>query len=129
MKAREIGSSSVEADCEAPEVFELLNSVRFDCGLCRSWRQQLAVRTSGHLMSVDDLRSTMASSAAMIFDGDNENDNVLNTNSTYWRVDALAWGGAILDKLFAGTAGQDNDPQGHVQHTFVQNDDGSTWFV
>jgi Ca2+-binding RTX toxin-like protein len=69
--------------------------------------QQLAVRTNGHLMSVDDLRSTMASSAATIFDGDNENDNVLNTNSNYLRVDALAWGGAILDKLFAGTAGHD----------------------
>jgi Ca2+-binding RTX toxin-like protein len=69
--------------------------------------QQLAVRTSGHLMSVDDLRATMVSSAAVIFDGDNENDNVLNTNSNYPRVDAEAWGVAILGKLFAGTAAND----------------------
>jgi Ca2+-binding RTX toxin-like protein len=69
--------------------------------------QQLAVRTSGHLMSVDDLRATMVSSAVVIFDGDNENDNVLNTNSNYPRVDAEAWGVAILGKLFAGTAGHD----------------------
>src|SRR5262245_56360274 len=43
--------------------------------------QQLAVQISGHLMSVDDLRSTMVSSAAIIFDGDDENDNVINTNT------------------------------------------------
>jgi Ca2+-binding RTX toxin-like protein len=69
--------------------------------------QQLAVRTSGHLMSVDDLRTTMVASAAIIFDGDDENDNVVNTNASYARVDAWAWGGAILTKLFAGTAGDD----------------------
>ena len=69
--------------------------------------QQLAVRTSGRLMSVDDLRSTMKSSAAIIFDGDDENDNVVNSNSTYHRVDAWAWGVAILNKLFAGTASND----------------------
>ena len=69
--------------------------------------QQLAMRTSGHLMSVNDLRSTMVASATSIFDGDDENDNVPNTFTFYPRVDALAWGGAILNKLFAGTA--DND--------------------
>src|SRR5262249_27153191 len=69
--------------------------------------QQLAVQISGHLMSVDDLRSTMVSSAATIFDGDDENDNVVNTNAYYWRVDAEAWGIGILDKLFAGTASND----------------------
>src|SRR5262245_15643631 len=69
--------------------------------------QQLAVQTSGHLMSVDDLRSTMVSSAAIIFDGDDENDNVVNTNSNYPRVDVEAWGIAILNKLFAGTASND----------------------
>ena len=69
--------------------------------------QELAVRTSGHLMSVADLRSTMVSSAALIFDGDDENDNVINTNTNYPRVDVLAWGVAILNKLFAGTASND----------------------
>jgi Ca2+-binding RTX toxin-like protein len=69
--------------------------------------QQLAVQISGHLMSVDDLRSTMVSSAAVIFDGDDENDNVVNTNAYYGRVDAEAWGIAILNQLFAGTASSD----------------------
>ena len=69
--------------------------------------QQLATQISGHLMSVDDLRSTMVSSATLIFDGDNENDNVINTNTTYPRVDVEAWGIAILAKLFAGTANTD----------------------
>jgi Ca2+-binding RTX toxin-like protein len=69
--------------------------------------QQLAVQISGHLMSADDLRATMVSSAAMIFDGDDENDNVVNTNTNYPRVDVEAWGIAILNKLFAGTASND----------------------
>src|SRR5262245_57630897 len=69
--------------------------------------QQLAVQISGHLMSVDDLHSTMVSSAAIIFDGDDENDNVINTNANYPRVDVEAWGIAILNKLFAGTASDD----------------------
>jgi subtilisin family serine protease len=69
--------------------------------------QQLAVQVSGHLMSVDELRSTMVSSAAIIFDGDDENDNVVNTNAYYPRVDAEAWGVAILNQLFAGTASND----------------------
>jgi subtilisin family serine protease len=69
--------------------------------------QELALQVSGHLMSVASLRSTMVSSATNIVDGDDENDNVNNTGATFHRVDALAWGGAVLNLLFAGTAGAD----------------------
>jgi subtilisin family serine protease len=69
--------------------------------------QQLALQVSGHLMSVANLRSTMVSSATNIVDGDDENDNVTNTGATFHRVDAEAWGIAILNLLYAGTAGVD----------------------
>jgi Ca2+-binding RTX toxin-like protein len=44
---------------------------------------------------------------SLIFDGDDENDNVVNTNTYYPRVDVEAWGIAILNKLFAGTTNND----------------------
>jgi subtilisin family serine protease len=69
--------------------------------------QQLAEQVSGHAMSVDDLRDTMAGSGVKIYDGSNSNDNEVHTYGTYARVDALAWGTAILNKLFAGTSGDD----------------------
>lgn len=69
--------------------------------------QQLSLQVSGHLMSVVDLRTTMQSSGALIIDGDDENDNVSNTFAAYKRVDAYAWGVAVLNKLFAGTSGDD----------------------
>ncbi len=69
--------------------------------------QELALQVSGRLMSVSDLRATMVSSSVTIYDGDDENDNVANTGQTYHRVDAYAWGVAVLDRLFAGTAGVD----------------------
>jgi Ca2+-binding RTX toxin-like protein len=69
--------------------------------------QELAVQVSGHLLSVTDLRTTMVSSSATIIDGDDENDNVANTGGAYHRVDAYAWGIAVLSQLFAGTAAVD----------------------
>jgi subtilisin family serine protease len=69
--------------------------------------QELALQVSGHLMSVASLRSTMISSAASIIDGDDENDNDINTGATFHRVDAEAWGIAVLNLLYAGTSGAD----------------------
>jgi Ca2+-binding RTX toxin-like protein len=68
--------------------------------------QQLAFQVSGHLMSTADLRTTMRASAATIVDSGGH-DNVVNSGATYLRVDAEAWGLAILNLLFAGTAGND----------------------
>ena len=87
--------------------------------------QQLAVQVSGHLMSVSDLGSTMLASSATIIDGDDENDNVANTGAVYHRVDAFAWGVAILNLLFAGTAGADTltgTPAADVIHGQGGND-------
>jgi Ca2+-binding RTX toxin-like protein len=68
--------------------------------------QQLAFQVSGHLMSTADLRTTLRNSAATIVDSGGH-DNVFNSGAAYPRVDAEAWGLAILSKLFAGTAGND----------------------
>jgi len=69
--------------------------------------QQLSLQVSGKLLPLAQLKQTMIASAVSIFDGDNENDNVVNTFTTYKRVDALGWGVQILDLLFAGTSGND----------------------
>ncbi len=66
--------------------------------------QQLAFRTSGRFLGVADLEQTMLAGAATIFDGTSTADNVVNTNASYARVDALGWGVQVLAKLFAGTA-------------------------
>ncbi len=69
--------------------------------------QELSLQISGRLMSVNDLKTTMQSTAVTIYDGDDEHDNVFDSNAYYKRVDAYAWGVAVLDKLFAGTTGND----------------------
>ena len=69
--------------------------------------QQLALQVSGHLLSIAQLKQDMINGSVSIFDGDDENDNVNNTMTTYHRVDALGWGTQVLADLFAGTAGND----------------------
>src|SRR5262245_6905953 len=69
--------------------------------------QQLALWTTGHFLSVGQLKNDMIAGSATIFDGDDENDNVANTFASYHRVDALGWANAILNDLYAGTTGND----------------------
>ena len=69
--------------------------------------QQLALQVSGHFLSVSQLKQDMINGSAWIYDGDDENDNVANTYSSYRRVDALGWGVQVLNDLFAGTGGND----------------------
>jgi len=69
--------------------------------------QELAFQVSGHFLSVSQLRQDMIAGSATIYDGDDENDNVVNTNAYYHRVDALGWGIQTLSDLFAGTSGND----------------------
>lgn len=69
--------------------------------------QQLALRVSGHLLSVDRLKQDMIAGSVTIYDGDDEDDNVSNTLTAYHRVDAVGWATEVLADLFAGTAGAD----------------------
>ena len=69
--------------------------------------QELAYQISGHFLSVAQLEQTMIAGSDLIYDGDNENDNVPSTNAYYHRVDAEGWGIQVLATLFAGTSGND----------------------
>ncbi len=73
--------------------------------------QELAVQTIGRKLTVAEFTSLLTSSALTIYDGDNENDNVANTNTYYKRADVLALGQAILaldaPTTITGTAGND----------------------
>ena len=52
--------------------------------------QQLYLRKTGRMPDVADLVDWLRRSAATIFDGDDERDNVENSNLSYRRVDAFA---------------------------------------
>ncbi len=66
--------------------------------------QQLAVSTLGRRLGFIELRDLMRSTGVTIFDGDDENDNVTNTNASYKRVDVYALGQAIF-AMGSGSAG------------------------
>ncbi len=70
--------------------------------------QQLAMTYGGRFLSVAELKSTMLAGAATIYDGDDENDNVANTNAFYKRVDAYGWAGQALSLIYNGTTGTDS---------------------
>jgi len=73
--------------------------------------QELAVQTIGRKLTVAEFTSMLKSSGVGIYDGDNENDNVANTNAYYTRVDVNALGNALLalaePQILDGTAGDD----------------------
>ncbi len=52
--------------------------------------QQYHLRATGELPTVEFLESVLRDSAALIVDGDDEDDNVENTQATFHRVDALS---------------------------------------
>lgn len=58
--------------------------------------QQLAEQTLGRRLSVTELSDLMVSTGATINDGDDEDDNVINTGANFQRTDVLALGEAIL---------------------------------
>jgi hypothetical protein len=59
--------------------------------------QQLADRTIGRRLSQTEFVTLMRDSAVTINDGDDEDDNVINTGLDFLRVDVRALGQAILD--------------------------------
>jgi hypothetical protein len=58
--------------------------------------QQLAVETLGRRLTFEEFRTLLQETGVTIFDGDDEDDNVINTGVEYKRVDVLALGEAIL---------------------------------
>ena len=58
--------------------------------------QQLAQQELGRRLTFDEVRNLIQSTGTPIIDGDNENDNVTNTGSTFSRIDMLAMANAIL---------------------------------
>jgi subtilisin-like proprotein convertase family protein len=57
--------------------------------------QQLATQVLGRRLSMSEFTSLLNSTGVTIFDGDDEDDNVTNTQQSYRRVDVLALGNAI----------------------------------
>lgn len=59
--------------------------------------QQLAERTIGRRLTQAEFVSVMRDSAVTINDGDDEDDNVINTGADFLRVDMVALGQAVMD--------------------------------
>lgn len=58
--------------------------------------QELAQQVLGRKLTVAEFKTLLKNSGATINDGDDENDNVTNTNLNFKRVDVLALGQAVL---------------------------------
>jgi len=91
--------------------------------------QELAVQTIGRKLTVAEFTSLLKSTGLSIYDGDNENDNVVNTQTSYKRVDVMALGQAILalpvvpDQI-VGTPGDDT-LVGAMRPAWIQGLDGN----
>ncbi|MBD2342344.1 DVUA0089 family protein [Calothrix sp. FACHB-156] len=58
--------------------------------------QELAMRELNRKLSIEEFRSLLQTTGVMLQDGDDEDDNVINTSLTFPRVDVLALGESIL---------------------------------
>ncbi len=59
--------------------------------------QELALQELGRLLTPAEFRQLLGDTGNPIFDGDDEDDNVTNTERTYRRVNILTLANAILD--------------------------------
>jgi uncharacterized delta-60 repeat protein len=57
--------------------------------------QQLAMRDLGRRLTLSEFSGLLQSTGVTVYDGDDEDDNVVNTNQAYKRVDVLALASAI----------------------------------
>lgn len=57
----------------------------------------------GRLLTSDEFRTLVRDSGVAINDGDDEDDNVVNTGLDFLRIDMLALGEAILNLVPSGT--------------------------
>lgn len=64
--------------------------------------QDAALTFGNRYLSPDEVTEILRDSAEAVYDGDNEDDNVTNTNTTYYRIDAYAAVQAVYD-MFQGT--------------------------
>ena len=64
--------------------------------------QQLSEQVLGRRLSMSEFESLLGTTGVTIFDGDDEDDNVTNTQQFYRRVDALALGNAIWEMSIVG---------------------------
>lgn len=77
--------------------------------------QDLAVQTLGRRLHLDEFKTLLKQSGVTINDGDDENDNVVNTGLDFARVDVLALANAILalePASIAGTVFDDHNGNG-----------------
>lgn len=68
--------------------------------------QDLATQTLGRRLRLDEFKSLLDQSGVTVNDGDDENDNVVNTGLDFARVDVLALAHAILAMSPAGIEGR-----------------------
>ncbi|MTJ32622.1 S8 family serine peptidase, partial [Aphanizomenon sp. UHCC 0183] len=68
--------------------------------------QQIAVEKLGRKLTVNEFRNLLSTNSVIINDGDNENDNVINTGANYLRVDLLKLAEGILN--FSGATSNPN---------------------
>jgi subtilisin family serine protease len=65
--------------------------------------QQLADQELGRRLTIAEIKSLLETTAVIVNDGDDENDNVINTNADFPRVDMLALAEGILDMVPTAT--------------------------
>lgn len=88
--------------------------------------QELAQETLGRTLTFSEIEDLLQSSATNVRDGDNERDNVTNTNLNFKRVDMMALAEQIL--LMAPTPEPEPEPQS-VEITISKNGTNQTYTV
>ena len=80
--------------------------------------QEAATIFGGRLLSPDEIVDILFSTADSIFDGDDEHDNVLNTNTNYGRLNIY---NAVveLQRRFEEIGGEAGDPNGTIVGAFL----------
>lgn len=80
--------------------------------------QEAALQFGGRQLTPDEVVDILISTADSIFDGDDENDNVFNTNTRYPRLNVF---NAIteIERRFGLTAPPSGDPNGTINGAFI----------
>lgn len=84
--------------------------------------QQLAEQELGRRLTMEEFRTLLQTTGVTINDGDDEDDNVVNTGADYKRVDVLA----LAEAIVALDAPPPPDPSNLVRYEFTYFYDGYT---
>ncbi|HEY9618975.1 MAG TPA: S8 family serine peptidase, partial [Crinalium sp.] len=88
--------------------------------------QQLAVRELGRLLKVEEFRTLLKVTGDIIKDGDDEDDNVVNTGLNFRRVNAFGMGEAILTRKLGRFPTTRNDNiKGRQTNDYIAGFDGN----